>query len=353
MPADPSIARDLGYTAEVAEAFVPFRAAHRVGRVSRVDRGGADVLLVAGPSVDLARTTFGGRLLGDAAADRSLLPTVGDWAAVRTWPDDRVTLEALLPRRTALVRDGADRTSQAQVIAANVDVVVVVEPLDPDPDLARIERLLTLAQGSGARPVVALTKTDLVPDAEAMTAEVAEVAPHVRIVPVSVPDDIGVDDLTHSLDGATAVLIGPSGAGKSSLLNALLGIDAQTVGAVRADGGGRHTTVSRDLVVVPGRGTIIDTPGLRAIGLVGSHDAVIAAFADIAEYAVSCRFRDCVHDSEPGCAVRSAVQDGLLDQRRVEAWHKLRREAARHDLRAWERGSRRTWPWYMARRDRR
>lgn len=348
MPADRSHARDLGFTADVAAAFAPFRSAHRVGRVSRVDRGGADVLLLEDDANEPAeaRVTLGGSLLAEGAADRSRLPAVGDWVAVRTWPDRRQTLEVVLPRRTALVRDSADRTSREQVIAANVDVIVIVEPLDPDPDLARVERLVTLARGSGAQPVIAVTKTDLVPDADAMAAEVAEAAPRVRMVQVSVPDDVGIDELAAAITGGTAVLIGPSGAGKSSLTNAFLDTPVRAIGDVRADGTGRHTTVSRDLVVIPGRGTIIDTPGLRAIGLVASQDAVIAAFADIAEYAVSCRFRDCVHDAEPGCAVRAAAEDGRLDQRRVVAWHKLRREASRHDLRSWERRRRSSWPSY-------
>lgn len=353
VPTDPSVTHDLGYTAGVAEAFAPYRGSYRPGRVARVDRGGADVFVVDGSSIARVRTTFGGAVLSDAAQDRARLPAVGDWVAVRTWTDDRITLDVVLPRRSALVRDSADRSSQSQVLATNVDVVVIVEPLDPDPDLDRIERLMTLAHGSGARPMIALTKSDLVPDAEAMVAEVAEAAPRARVVSIAIPDDTGVDDLAHSMAGVTSVLIGPSGAGKSSLINAFVGANTQTVGDVRPDGTGRHTTVRRDLVVVPGRGAIIDTPGLRAVGLVASQDAVVAAFADIAEYAVSCRFRDCAHDSEPGCAVQDAVATGLLDERRVEAWHKLRREAARHDLRSWERRRRNEWPAHWTYRPRR
>ncbi|PZF80388.1 ribosome small subunit-dependent GTPase A [Jiangella anatolica] len=278
------------------------------------------------------RASYGGDMLRAGAADRMALPAVGDWAAVRDWPDDRVTLEAVLPRRTAIVRDSADRTSQGQVVAANVDVVAIVEHLDPDPDLGRIERLLVLAWGSGAQPVVVLTKPDLVPDPDGMRAEVAAVAPGVEILLVSAVSGTGVDELGALLrNGRTLALVGPSGAGKSTLTNALLGVDVMPTGSVRArDGRGRHTTTHRELVVLPGRGVLIDTPGLRAVGLVADDDAVAGAFPDVEALAARCRFRDCTHEAEPGCAVRPAVEDGDLDEDRLARWRNLRREAARN-----------------------
>ncbi|SDU73995.1 ribosome small subunit-dependent GTPase A [Jiangella alkaliphila] len=322
---------DLGWTPDVGRAFQPYRGAHRLARVCRVDRGGADL---AG-GMGAVRATYGGDVLRAVAADRMAQPAVGDWTAVRDWPDDRVTLEAVLPRRTAIVRDSADRTSYGQVVAANIDVVVIVEHLDPDPDLGRIERLLVLAWGSGAQPVVVLTKPDLVPDPDGMRAEVAEVAPGVEILLVSAVPGTGLDELGALLrNGRTLALVGPSGAGKSTLTNALAGVPLLPTGSVRArDGRGRHTTTHRELVVLPGRGVIVDTPGLRAVGLVADDDAVAGAFADVEALAAHCRFRDCAHVAEPGCAVRLAVADGELDEDRLARWRKLRREAARNAAR--------------------
>jgi ribosome biogenesis GTPase / thiamine phosphate phosphatase len=317
---------DLGWTPEVGRAFHPYRGAHRLARVCRVDRSGADL---AG-GMGAVRATYGGEVLRAVADDRMALPAVGDWTAVRDWPDDRVTLEAVLPRRTAIVRDSADRTSEGQVVAANVDVVVVVEHLDPDPDLGRIERLLVLAWGSGAQPVIVLTKSDLVPDPFGMRDEVAEVAPGVEILLASAVTGAGVDELgTLVRNGRTLALLGPSGAGKSTLTNRIAGVDLMPTGSVRArDGRGRHTTTHRELVVLPGRGVLIDTPGLRAVGLVADDAAVAGAFADVEALARECRFRDCAHMAEPGCAVLLAVAGGDLDEDRLARWHKLRREAA-------------------------
>ncbi|TDC47101.1 ribosome small subunit-dependent GTPase A [Jiangella ureilytica] len=317
---------DLGWTPEVGRAFQPYRGAHRLARVCRVDRGGA---ALAG-GMGAVRASFGGEVLRAVADDRLALPAVGDWTAVRDWPDDRVTLEAVLPRRTAIVRDSADRTSAGQVVAANVDVVVIVEHLDPDPDLGRIERLLVLAWGSGAQPIVVLTKSDLVPDPLGMRDEVAEVAPGVEILLVSSVLGDGVDELGALVrNGRTLALVGPSGAGKSTLTNLLAGVDVMPTGSVRArDGRGRHTTTHRELVVLPGRGVLIDTPGLRAVGLVADGGAVAGAFADVEAFAGQCRFRDCGHVTEPGCAVLLAVADGDLDEDRLARWRKLRREAA-------------------------
>lgn len=331
MSAHPALA-ELGWHASLEAAFEPYaRQGHVPARVSRVDRGGAELVGASGP----LRASVGSGVLAGMAAERAAGPTVGDWAAVLTWPDGRITVEALLPRRTAIVRDGADRTSHGQALAANVDLVVVVEHLDPDPDLARIERLLVLAWGSGATPLVVLTKTDLVPDPEGMLAEVTTAAPGVDVLGVSAADGSGLDDLRqHLAPGRTLVFLGPSGAGKSTLTNALAGVDVMAVGDRRADGKGRHTTAHRELVPVPGVGVLVDTPGLRAVGLVGDSDAVDDAFPEIAELAPRCRFRDCAHRTEPGCAVLAAVEDGELDERRLRSWRKLGREAAYQARRA-------------------
>jgi ribosome biogenesis GTPase len=315
-----------GWTVDTDSDFHPYREQHRPARVSRIERGGADLITDTGPM----RATYGGALLAAAAQDRTTLPTVGDWAAIRDWPDGRLTIEALLPRRTALIRHGADRTSHGQVLAANVDLVVVVEHLDPEPSLARIERLLVLARGSGAAPLVVLTKTDLVPDAHGMAAEVEAVAPGVDVIAASVPAGSGVDTLRGRIGpGTTAVLLGPSGAGKSTLVNALAGAAMMDTAPTRArDGKGRHTTTRRELIILPGGGVVLDTPGIRAVGMMGDPAAVADVFPEVDELARACRFRDCRHDSEPGCAVRAALADGTLDENRYRRWQKLGREAA-------------------------
>lgn len=328
--AHPSLA-DLGWNDTLDSDFATYRDTHRPARVSRVDRGGADLIGTSGP----VRATYGRDVLTAMATDRTAVPTVGDWAALGSRPDGRTTIEALLPRRTSVVRDGVDRTSHGQVLAANIDLVVVIEHLDPDPDLGRIERLLVLAWGSGAEPLVVLTKTDLVPDPEGMVTEVAAVAPGVDVLGVSATTGTGLDTVRERLQpGRTLVLLGPSGAGKSTLTNALAGTELMATGERRADGKGRHTTTHRELVVLPGLGVVLDTPGLRAVGLVADTDALDDAFPELVELAEQCRFRDCSHEVEPGCAVVTAVEDGTLDERRLASWRKLGREAAYQARRA-------------------
>ncbi|WP_040398904.1 ribosome small subunit-dependent GTPase A [Cellulomonas massiliensis] len=267
-----------------------------------------------------------------AAEGGRLVPTVGDRVRVERTADPGAAprVVEVLPRRTALVRDSAGGTSRTQALAANVDVVLVVEHLDPDPDLGRLERMLTLAWRSGAQPVVVLTKADLVPDPDGMAAEVAAVALAVPVHAVSASRDEGLDAVRALLaPGVTLVVVGPSGAGKSTLVNALAGRDVMAVGARReGDGRGRHTTTHRELVPLAGGAMLVDTPGIRTVGLVADDDALDATFADVRTLAEACRFADCSHASEPGCAVRAALESGELPQRRYDSWLKLGREAA-------------------------
>lgn len=325
-PLDFASLTDLGWDASFASAFAPLAGDHLPARVSRVDRGGADLLGADG----LVRASLGRDVLAALATDRAAAPAVGDWAAVRRWPDDRTTVEALLPRRSRVIRDSANATSNAQVLAANVDLVVVVEHLDPEPEIGRIERLLVLAWGSGAQPLVILTKADLVPDPDGMRQEVAAAAPGVEVIAASTTTGEGLDAVrAHLAPGRTLVLLGPSGAGKSTLTNVLAGEAVMATGATRpVDGKGRHVTTHRELVLLPGAGVVLDTPGLRSVGLVADEAAVASAFPEIDELAEYCRFRDCAHETEPGCAVLAAVDDGDLDARRLVSWHKLGREAA-------------------------
>jgi ribosome biogenesis GTPase len=259
---------------------------------------------------------------------------------LRSWPDGPVTVEAVLPRRTVIVRAEAARGSRGQALAANADFVAVVVALHPEPSLARIERLLMIAWDSGAVPVVVLTKGDLVADADEIADDVSAAAPGARVVMTSTVTGAGLAEIRSLADsGSTLALIGASGHGKSSLANALVSADSLSVRPLRADGKGRHTSVRRELLALPGGGAVIDTPGLRGVGVLAADTAVAAAFADIEEISHSCRFSNCTHDAEPGCAVRAAVDDGVLTPRRLESGRSLAAERARLEARAKARTS--------------
>jgi ribosome biogenesis GTPase len=253
---------------------------------------------------------------------------VGDWIAIATGADPPL-VRAILPRHSALVRRRPGKTSQGQVLAANIDTVVVVDGLDRGPNPRRIERAVALAWDAGATPLVVLTKADLCADPEQAVATASAAAPHVEVVLVSAHRTGGLTDLSDLLgQGSTSVLLGPSGAGKSTLVNALLGEERMAVGEVRsADGRGRHTTTRRELIVLPCGACLIDTPGVRELGLWLDAEAVDSAFPDIESLAVDCRFRDCRHQQEPGCAVRAAVNAGELDPARLDSYLRLRAEA--------------------------
>lgn len=319
----------LGWDASFAAAYddrFAGRSDHQPGRVTRVDRGVCTVLTASGA----LRASAAGSLLAAAAADPQTMPCAGDWVAVCTWPDGRLTAEVVLPRRTAVVRRTADKDATGQVLAANVDTAAVVEPVDPEPDLSRVERLLSLAWQSGAEPLVVLTKCDLAADPAAIARQVGDVAPGVPVLPVSAEHGAGLDALRPQVAyGRTCALLGRSGSGKSTLVNALVGTPVMGVQQVRrVDGKGRHTTTHRALIPLPGGGAVLDTPGLRAAGLLDSAAGVDQAFADVVELAAGCRFADCGHGTEPGCAVRAALESGKLSGRRWEHWRKLQREVA-------------------------
>jgi ribosome biogenesis GTPase len=294
-------------------------------RVVRTDRGACDTLAATGA----VRATWGADVVSAVAGDPLAVPSTGDWVRVQSWPDGNHTVEAVLPRRTAVVRAQVGGSSAGQVLAANVDVVAVVEGLFPDPDLGRIERLMALAWESGAQPRLVLSKGDLGHDAHELAAEIgSQVAAGCPVDVTVAHRGEGLDGLRAVLaEGATVALLGASGVGKSTLLNAVLGREAmrtQSLGAVHK---GRHTTVTRELHLAPGGGAVIDTPGLRSVGLQAGA-GLAEAFAEIDELALECRFTDCAHDSEPGCAVRAAVDSGDLAERRLASWRKLQREAA-------------------------
>ena len=326
----------LGWDAGFAAAYARFdRPGYRPARVTRVDRGVCALLAADGA----ARAGVGGTLLGQAARDPLALPCAGDWVVLCAWPDHRTTIEAVLPRRTLIVRATAGGQSHGQLLAANVDHAAVVEPLDPEPNPGRIERLLALAWASGAKPVLILTKADLVRRPERVVAQIEQLAPGTDVIAVSARTGAGLDRLRPMIGrGRTLGLLGPSGAGKSTLVNALAGTTVMVTQAIRrADGRGRHTTSHRALIPLPGGGAVLDTPGLRGVGLQEeAADGLELVFADIDELAAACRFRDCRHEREPGCAVRGALANGDLTARRLESWRRLRGELSWRGRRATE-----------------
>ena len=314
----------LGWNDSLAARFAPLdRSDSAPGRVLRADRGVCTVADATG----VTRATLAGSVLLAAAHDPARLPCAGDWVVLRRWPDHRVTIECVMPRRTTLIRRTSGKDSSGQVLAANMDTVAVVEPMHPAPDDARIERLLALAWESGAQPVVVLSKSDTASDPEAIARQVGALAPGVRVIACSVRQGHGLAELRRLVaPGRTLALLGRSGAGKSTLVNALAGTSVMSVREIRADGKGRHTTAYRNLVLIPGGGAVLDTPGIRGVGLLDTGQGLDRTFADVAEMVAACRFGDCRHEAEPGCAVRAALADGTLSPRRMESWRKLRRE---------------------------
>ena len=287
-----------------------------------------------------------GRLRRLAERDAELRPAVGDWVEVvapSAGGDGPLVVSGVRPRRSAIRRKSAGDATVAQVVAANVDVAFVLTAVPGDVSARRLERYLTLVWESGATPAVVLTKADLADDLAGALAEARLAAPGADVVALSAATGEGVAQLDRWLaPGITAVLLGSSGVGKSTLANRLAGAERLRTGAVRGDGRGRHTTTHRELIALPGGASLVDTPGLREVQLwaEAGEDAagLAAAFADVAALAAGCRFANCAHDAEPGCAVRAAVADGRLDEGRLDAWRALRRELAwlerRQDARA-------------------
>jgi ribosome biogenesis GTPase len=327
----------LGWDAGWQAAFAPAAAGSESAtaalvpaRVVAAHRGAWDVLTGDGGPVLGAGIT--GRLRHEAGPAE--LPVVGDWVAVDARPGEgAASVHVVLPRRTQLRRKApADYGAPVQVLAANVDVILVATSLNRDLNARRVERFLTAAWESGARPVLVLTKVDLARDPVEVAvaeAQLEEVAAGVPVVATSAISGAGLDTIRAFLGaGRTVALVGSSGVGKSTLANALLGEERLLVREIREDDArGRHTTVGRQLVALPdGEGLLLDTPGLRELGLWDDGTGLDLAFADVAAAAESCRFSDCRHQSEPGCAVRAAVAEGALGADRFAGWQKLARE---------------------------
>lgn len=330
-PGTPPPFAALGWTANRARAFARQAAAGLVpGRV--VSSAGTLAVTGAGTTEVIIQRRF-----AREAAERTAYPAVGDWLALEVLEGDlsRMALREVLPRSGTFVRNRLS-DGQPQVLAANVDVAFLVSGLDHDLNLRRLERYLVLARDGDVTPVVVLNKVDVALDLERAVSEVHAIAAGTRVVVTSAVEGTGLDELRTFLGtGQTACLLGSSGVGKSTITNALLGVQRQVVRELREDDSkGRHTTSHRELFALPDGGLLIDTPGLRTVGVMGDSDAVGATFDEIETLARACRFRDCRHDVEPGCAVRSALEAGTLSADRLASHHKLEAERQSVELRA-------------------
>jgi ribosome biogenesis GTPase len=330
-PAGPTL-ETLGWTAALAEAQLEHDLSGRMpARVVAEDRGSYQVLGPAGEQ----RASVTGRFRFETS-DPADYPAVGDWVAVeagKTGGNSGDTIiHAVLPRHSALIRQAAGRRTEAQVVGANLDVVFVVASLNGDLNLRRLERYVAVAWESGAEPVVLLSKADLSDDVEATLAGVSAVAAGASVLIVSSFDGRGVDAVRARIGpGRTAAFVGSSGVGKSTLLNKLAGEERASVSEIReGDARGRHTTTRRQIHLLPEGGLVLDTPGMRELAL-WDGDGLEQSFAEIDELAAACRFADCAHDAEPGCAVGAAIKAGTLAVGRLESWRKLQREARHHE----------------------
>ncbi|MDI6800334.1 MAG: ribosome small subunit-dependent GTPase A, partial [Actinomycetota bacterium] len=275
------------------------------------------------------------------AVDKSELPSVGDWVAAKVAKDQgRATIHALLPRKSAFIRKAAGKELEDQVVAANVETVFIVMGLDQNFNLRRIERYLSLAFESGATPVILLNKADLCEDLDERVSEVEAVVLGVEVHPLSATKNIGLEVLDRYIaPGLTVAFLGSSGVGKSTIINTLLGSDRLKTAEVILEGSrGRHTTTFRELILLPSGGMVIDTPGMREIQVTGDEEGLKQVFGDILELAQRCKFNDCSHEAEIGCAVKQAVSDGQLLEERLESYLKLKKEFAyqkgRQEMRA-------------------
>jgi len=293
-------------------------AVNEVARIA-IDDGVAYLAWVEGDQrARLVR--LGGKMLRDVRTRGGLRPVVGDWVDLAA----DGTVVAVRHRRTKLARKAAGQDDVEQVIAANVDIAMLATAGDGDVNERRLERYLAIVRDGGVEPVVLLMKADLCADLEGERARVRSVAAGVDIVTVSAVTGQGVDEVARRIGpGQVAALLGSSGVGKSTLVNRLLGAARQAVGELRDDGRGRHTTTRREMVLLPGGGMLLDMPGMRELGLIDAEEGLGEAFPEVSALTEQCRFRDCKHDKEPGCAVRAGLESGALDAKRFESWQKL------------------------------
>ena len=314
----------LGWNDEFRSHFEPHaREGFVPARVVAQHRGEYDVVCELGE----VRAEVTRRLLHEATVTAEL-PVVGDWVALAPRPGERTAMiQAVLPRRTKFSRKVAWQAAEEQILCANVDTVFIVSSLNKDYNLRRLERYLTLAWESGAQPVIVLTKTDLSEEVEKLVADVGPIAHGVPVLPISNKTGEGLDAVRNYIKpGETVALLGSSGVGKSTLVNTLAGDELLRVAEIREDGKGRHTTTHRQLIVLPGGGLVVDTPGMRELQLWDAEEGLADAFEDVEAVATGCKFSDCAHKTEPGCAVQAALADGRLAPERWESYCKLEAE---------------------------
>ncbi len=329
--------QSYGWSDALQQDFAPHaEQGYRPGRILVQRRGHYEVVTDEGELT----AQISGKLAHEA--ERGGYPAVGDWVALAAHAGERsATIHAVMPRRTAFLRKAAHTVATEQVVAANVDIALLVASMNADLNVRRLERYLASAWQSGAQPVVVLTKADLSADPGAAVAEAEGVAFGAPVLPVSIVTGEGLAALAALLKpGETSVLVGSSGVGKSSLVNALAGEVLMDTGGIReADDHGRHTTTHRELIRLPSGALILDTPGMRELGLLDAEEGLLATFEDIEALALDCRFNDCGHSNEPGCAIQAALESGGLDGDRWRGYQKLRREVA-HQARKEDRVAR-------------
>ena len=329
--------KTLGWRAHFENAFAAYRDPGVEPARVALEYQGQYRVFAAGAEL-MAEVT--GRVRYQAAT-RADFPAVGDWVVIQKVPHEKKALiHAVLPRASKFSRMAPGETNEEQIVATNIDTIFLVQGLDNNYNLRRLERYLLLAFESGARPVIILSKADLCDDLAARLGEVQQVALGTPVHAISAKAGTGLEPLNEYLgEGLTVAFLGSSGVGKSTLINRLLGNERQKTRDVRAeDSKGRHTTVHRELIVLPPGGLLIDTPGMRELQLWDVDESLTDTFADVETFARDCHFTDCKHNSEPDCAVKAAIADGMLAAERLESYQKMKREkehqAARTDIRA-------------------